>query len=175
MTDSPWAWPAVHLGVRLCLLIWPSWARIETEVSLWMRWSHSNTSFLQETFLRLGSCRLTGRPVHGPSMIAGRVSSISSLQRPPKSNRSRSWRSALAGVHGCGWRPACGYFVQAKSWHIMMSHGLHESWQGRCQESFRIHGQLTSEILVIFLGQLTLAEVGDSSPTFLWIAKVGEN
>ena len=34
-------------------------------------------------------------------------------------------------------------------------HGLHESWQGRCQESFRIHGQPAS------------AEVGDASPTFL--------
>ena len=32
-----------------------------------------------------------------------------------------------------------------------------------------------SEILVIFLGQPMLAEVRDSSPTFLWIAKVGEN
>ena len=28
--------------------------------------------------------------------------------------------------------------------HIMMSHGLHESWQGRCRESFRIHGQPAS-------------------------------
>ena len=35
--------------------------------------------------------------------------------------------------------------------------------------------QPTSEILVIFLGQPTSAEVGDASPTFLWIAKVGEN
>ena len=34
--------------------------------------------------------------------------------------------------------------------HIMMSHGLHESWQGRCRESFRFHGQLAS------------ADVGDS-------------
>ena len=46
--------------------------------------------------------------------------------------------------------------------HIMMSHGLHESWQGRCQESFRIHGQLT------------LADVGDSC-YFLGSADIGQS
>ena len=46
-----------------------------------------------------------------------------------------------------------------------MSHGradaesLLEFMDSRCRP--------TSEILVIFLGQLTSAEVGDSSPTFL--------
>ena len=46
--------------------------------------------------------------------------------------------------------------------HIMMSHGLHESWQGRCRESFRIHGQLAS------------ANVGDSC-YFLGSADVGRS
>ena len=45
--------------------------------------------------------------------------------------------------------------------HIMMSHGLHESWQGRCRESFRIHGQPA------------LADVGDSY-YFLGSADVGQ-
>ena len=44
--------------------------------------------------------------------------------------------------------------------HIMMSHGLHESWQGRCRESFRFHGQPAS------------ADVGDSY-YFLGSADVG--
>ena len=44
--------------------------------------------------------------------------------------------------------------------HIMMSHGLHESWQGWCRESFRIHGQLAS------------ADIGDSC-YFLESADVG--
>ena len=39
-------------------------------------------------------------------------------------------------------------------------HGLHESWQGRCQESFRIHGQPAS------------ADIGDSC-YFLGSANVG--
>ena len=46
--------------------------------------------------------------------------------------------------------------------HIMMSHGLHESWQGRCRESFRIHGQPT------------LADVGDSC-YFLGSADIGRS
>ena len=46
--------------------------------------------------------------------------------------------------------------------HIMMSHGLHESWQGRCRESFRIHGQPT------------LADVRDSC-YFLGSANVGQS
>ena len=46
--------------------------------------------------------------------------------------------------------------------HIMMSHGLHESWQGRCRESFRIHGQPAS------------ADVGDSC-YFLGSANVGQS
>ena len=46
--------------------------------------------------------------------------------------------------------------------HIMMSHGLHESWQRRCRESFRIHGQLA------------LADIGDSC-YFLGSADVGQS
>ena len=42
----------------------------------------------------------------------------------------------------------------------MMSHGLHESWQGQCRESFRFHGQPAS------------ANVGDSY-YFLGSADVG--
>ena len=42
--------------------------------------------------------------------------------------------------------------------HIMICHGLHQSWASRRQESFRIHGQPTSEILAIFMGQPTSAE-----------------
>ena len=34
-----------------------------------------------------------------------------------------------------------GTFYDNPLTHIMMSHGLHESWQGRCRESFRFHGQ----------------------------------
>ena len=45
--------------------------------------------------------------------------------------------------------------------HIMMSHGLHESWQGRCRESFRFYGQPAS------------ADVGDSY-YFLGSADVGQ-
>ena len=41
-------------------------------------------------------------------------------------------------------------------------HGLHESWQGRCRESFRIHGQPAS------------ADVGDSC-YFLGSADVGRS
>ena len=41
-------------------------------------------------------------------------------------------------------------------------HGLHESWQGRCRESFRIHGQPT------------LADIGDSC-YFLGSADVGRS
>ena len=41
-------------------------------------------------------------------------------------------------------------------------HGLHESWQGRCRESFRIHGQPAS------------ADVGDSC-YFLGSANVGQS
>ena len=37
------------------------------------------------------------------------------------------------------WTPSLISFAQTD--HIMMSHGLHESWQGWCQDSFRIHGQ----------------------------------
>ena len=56
----------------------------------------------------------------------------------------------LSFVHGC----------RTSLTHIMMSHGLHESWQGRCRESFRFHGQPAS------------ADVGDSY-YFLGSADIG--
>ena len=50
--------------------------------------------------------------------------------------------------------------IQIIQFHIMVSHGLHESWLGRRRESLRIHGQPT------------LADVGDSC-YFLGSADVG--
>ena len=52
------------------------------------------------------------------------------------------------------------HFLDLYFFRIMMSHGLHESWQGQCRESFRIHGQLA------------LADIGDSY-YFLGSANVG--
>ena len=56
-----------------------------------------------------------------------------------------------------GWSGSYVMVVVSQPWTC---HGLHESWQGRCRESFRFHGQPAS------------ADVGDSY-YFLGSADVG--